>query len=166
MLYGHERHDSFADYEKYVQILEKNGIADAREQMENMLVLDFLIMNEDRHLNNFGVIRDVRTLEWLKAMPIFDNGQALNVLSYGKEGIAVNGEGRFFHDTVKFDKMIEVVRDFSRFDFTRLTGVVEEFRALLTENMARAKLTEERIDAICRVLEMQIEKIRQIAGTE
>lgn len=35
---------------------------DARAKIENMYILDFLIMNEDRHLNNFGIIRDVNTL--------------------------------------------------------------------------------------------------------
>ena len=67
------RHDSMKDYEKYIDILEKNGIREAREKLENMYVLDYLIMNEDRHLNNFGVIRDVNTLEWLDVAPIFDN---------------------------------------------------------------------------------------------
>ena len=67
------RHDSMKDYEEYIDILEKNGIKEAREKLENMYVLDYLIMNEDRHLNNFGVIRDVNTLEWLDVAPIFDN---------------------------------------------------------------------------------------------
>ena len=30
-------------------------------------------MNEDRHLNNFGIIRDVISLEWISVAPIFDN---------------------------------------------------------------------------------------------
>ena len=51
---------------EYIKILEEHGIVDARTQMENMFILDFLIMNEDRHLNNFGIIRDVNTLKWMK----------------------------------------------------------------------------------------------------
>ena len=162
VLYGHGGQDSFEDYEEYVRLLEEHGVANAREQMENILVLDYLVMNEDRHMNNFGVIRDVGSLKWLGAMPIFDNGQALNVLSYGADGIAVAGEGRFFRDMVKFDKIIKVVRDFKRFDFSRLDGVVEKFHELLTTNMGAAKLTEERIDALCKVLEGQIEKAKRL----
>ena len=30
-----------------------------RLKLENMFILDYLILNEDRHLNNFGIIRDV-----------------------------------------------------------------------------------------------------------
>ena len=51
-----KRYDSKEDYEEYIKVLEENGIVDAREKLENMYILDFLIMNEDRHLNNFGII--------------------------------------------------------------------------------------------------------------
>ena len=58
-----KRYDSKEDYEEYIKVLEENGIVDAREKLENMYILDFLIMDEDRHLNNFGIIRDVNTLK-------------------------------------------------------------------------------------------------------
>ena len=65
-----KRHDNEEDYEDYIKVLEDNGIKDARTKIENMYILDFLIMNEDRHLNNFGIIRDVNTLKWLDVAPI------------------------------------------------------------------------------------------------
>ncbi len=71
------RHNNIDDYEEYIKKLEENGIPNAREKIENMYILDFLIMNEDRHLNNFGIIRDVNTLKWLDVAPIFDNGHEL-----------------------------------------------------------------------------------------
>lgn len=36
-------------------------------------------MNEDRHLNNFGIIRDVNSLEWISVAPIYDNGESLKI---------------------------------------------------------------------------------------
>ncbi len=54
-------------------------------KLENMYILDFLILNEDRHLGNFGIIRDVNTLEWLDVAPIFDNGQILQIVSYDEK---------------------------------------------------------------------------------
>ena len=42
-----------------------------------MLVLDYLIANEDRHLNNFGAVRNACTLEWLGCAPIYDSGTSL-----------------------------------------------------------------------------------------
>ena len=42
-----------------------------------MIIWDFILANKDRHFNNFGVIRNVLTLEFEKVAPIFDNGCSL-----------------------------------------------------------------------------------------
>lgn len=52
-------------YEEYIKILENKGINNVREKLENMFILDYLILNEDRHLNNFGIIRNVNNLNWI-----------------------------------------------------------------------------------------------------
>ena len=93
-----KRHDNTDDYEEYIKKLEENGIPNAREKIENMYILDFIIMNEDRHLNNFGIIRDVNTLKWLDVAPIFDNGMALNIPYYDKNEVIISGNGRFFYE--------------------------------------------------------------------
>lgn len=41
-----------------------------------MIVCDSIIANTDRHLRNFGFIRDIDTLEWRFA-PLFDSGNSL-----------------------------------------------------------------------------------------
>ena len=38
----------------------------------------FIFINEDRHLNNSGIIRNVKTLEWKQVCPIFDTGRSMN----------------------------------------------------------------------------------------
>ena len=42
-----------------------------------MLVVDYLMANFDRHWNNFGVLIDSESREWLRAAPVFDTGEAL-----------------------------------------------------------------------------------------
>ena len=42
-----------------------------------MMILDYLICNQDRHFGNFGAIRDAVTLEWMGFAPIFDSGTSL-----------------------------------------------------------------------------------------
>ena len=42
-----------------------------------MMILDYLICNQDRHFGNFGAIRDAVTLEWVGFAPIFDSGTSL-----------------------------------------------------------------------------------------
>ena len=88
--------DDISDYEKYVAKLEEKGIKDARIKIENMFILDFLMLNNDRHLNNFGIIRDVNNLKWLDVAPIFDNDQSLNIEYYDDKEMQNACEGRFF----------------------------------------------------------------------
>lgn len=42
-----------------------------------MVQMDFVLANTDRHWNNFGFLRDATTLEYLKFAPIYDNGNSL-----------------------------------------------------------------------------------------
>lgn len=75
---GTIKNDSaLSQYEHYIKELEKNQIKDARKKVEDMLLLDFIMGNIDRHFNNFGIIRDADTLEFLDTAPIFDNGSSL-----------------------------------------------------------------------------------------
>lgn len=45
--------------------------------LDQMIVFDYLIANEDRHLGNFGFLRDPDSLEWLGPVPLFDSGSSL-----------------------------------------------------------------------------------------
>ena len=52
---------------------------DARPYLDTMLVFDYLICNEDRHLNNFGVLKNMRDNSY-RFPPLFDNGYALGFM--------------------------------------------------------------------------------------
>mgnify|MGYP003275770131 CR=1 FL=1 len=56
-------------YEMYANILKENGLKEVEESIAKMFVLDYIIANADRHLGNFGVIRNIETLEWEKIAP-------------------------------------------------------------------------------------------------
>ena len=157
-----KRHDSIEDYEDYVKLLEIKGIKDAREKLENMYILDFLIMNEDRHLNNFGIIRNVNTLEWLDIVPIFDNGQSLNIQDYNDEEVVISGHGRLFYEVKPFDEIIKVVKDIKRIDVSKLDGIVEEFDNLLHKYQHITKMTDRRINKLCILLNRQINKLKKL----
>ena len=157
-----KRYNSIEDYEDYINILEKNGIKDARTQIENMYILDFLIMNEDRHLNNFGIIRDVNNLKWLKVAPIFDNGQSLNIQYYDAEELHISGEGRFFYEVKPFDEIIKVVKDIKRIDINKLDGIVEWYDNLLHKYQYITKFSDIRINRLCILLNRQINKLKEL----
>lgn len=162
IMYGITKHKTSKDYNEYIKILEQNGIKNTREKIENMYILDFLMMNEDRHLNNFGIIRDVNTLEWLDVAPIFDNGESLKMTIYNSDEISINGEGRLFYNIVTFDDIIKVVKDIKRIDIFKLDGVVEEYDELLHKYQNITGITEDRINKLCILLNRQIKKLSHL----
>lgn len=157
-----QRNDNEKDYEDYIHILEENGITNARAEVENMYILDFLIMNEDRHLNNFGIIRDVNTLKWIGVAPIFDNGMALNVDYYSEEEVAISGHGRLFYEVKPFDEMIKVVKNMKRIDISKLEGIVEWFDNVLHQYQNITKMSDKRIHLLCVLLNRQVNKLKEL----
>jgi len=151
------------DYESYIKVLEENGITNVREKMENMYILDYLIMNEDRHLNNFGIIRDVNTLKWIDVAPIFDNGQSLGIQDYDDDELIILGQGRLFYEVKLFDEIIKVVKDLNRIDLSKLDGLVEWFDDLLHKYQNITKISDKRIERLCILLNRQIEKLRELS---
>ena len=67
-----------------------------------MVQMDFILANTDRHWNNFGFLRDAVTLEYIKYAPIYDNG---NSLWYNKS-----------QNKIGTNDVYRMVRDFSLFD--------------------------------------------------
>ena len=157
-----KRNDNIKDYEEYIKVLEEHGISDARIKMENMYIIDYLIMNEDRHLNNFGIIRDVNTLKWLDVAPIFDNGESLNITYYDNEELHISGEGRLFYEVKPFDEIIKVVKDIKRIDLSKLDGIVEWFDELLHKYQNLTGFSDTRINRLCILLNRQINKLKEL----
>ncbi len=127
-----------------------------------MYILDYLILNEDRHLNNFGIIRDVNTLQWLDICPIFDNGQSLNIQDYNDDEVVISGQGRLFYEVKPFDEIIKIVNDINRIDISKLDGLVEWFDDLLHKYQSITKITDRRINNLCILLNRQINNFKRL----
>jgi hypothetical protein len=63
-------------YDRFVANCETLGLGNVTPFLDRMIVLDFLIVNTDRHFKNFGFLRNADTLEWLGPAPLFDNGSS------------------------------------------------------------------------------------------
>ena len=63
-------------YDHFVSCCSALGM-DAVPFLDRMIVFDYLIGNTDRHMNNFGAVRDAETLEWLGFAPLFDSGTSM-----------------------------------------------------------------------------------------
>ena len=146
-------------YERYIKILENNGISDARDNLEDMILLDYLIMNVDRHLNNFGIIRDVNTLKWISIAPIFDSGEAMN-FEMLDDAMVINDNGRLFNEVVHFDKFLDLIRKNRKYNFEGLDNIVDEYESILKKYQNVSKMSDKDIYNLCYLLSLRIKKIK------
>lgn len=150
------------DYEHYISVLEKNKVENAKENVENMFILDYIIMNIDRHMKNFGIIRNVNTLKWLRTTPIFDNGESMQCNKLTSEISFNNGEGKFFSNTNKdYDDMLKYIKDIKKINVNKLDGIVDEYRKVLEKYQPYTDMTEERKNKLCYGLELRINKLKK-----
>lgn len=151
--------NNISDYEHYINVLEKNNVENARENVENMFILDYIIMNIDRHMKNFGAIRDVNTLKWLRTTPIFDNGESMQCDKLTNEISFNSGEGKFFSNTNKdYDDMLKYIKNMDRIDVDKLDGIANEYKEVLEKYQPYTDMTEERKHKLCYGLELRINK--------
>lgn len=66
---------------------------DFYEQLADMLVFDAVIVNEDRHYGNFGLLRNSLTGEIAAPAPVFDNG--ISLLCYAMRDDFDNGIDKY-----------------------------------------------------------------------
>ena len=66
-------------YEHFIKVCSAHGLDDSvtRSFLEYQILSDFILTNIDRHLNNFGVLRDTHTLKFIGMAPIFDSGNSM-----------------------------------------------------------------------------------------
>ncbi len=66
-------------YEHFITVCGKHGIdtEQLRSDLEYQMLTDLVLSNRDRHLNNFGILRDTETLRFLRMAPVFDSGKSL-----------------------------------------------------------------------------------------
>ena len=138
-------------YEHYIRCLNNLKIKDANLLVDKMIICDFILANKDRHFNNFGVIRNVETLEFERIAPIFDNGCSL---WYDENDMYV---GEFFL-TKPFEEyekpQLNLVKNVSWLDINKLNGFVDEVREILLSNKL---LSKDRIEKIVEQIKLRIE---------
>lgn len=150
-------------YETYVEILKSNGLENVEESIAKMFVLDYIIANTDRHLGNFGVIRNVETLKWEKIAPNFDSGQALLSQKKIYEMNFNNVAGSFFNEKdVDFETILQKVLGSINFqiDFDGLNDISNKWRELLISYQIVSDISTERIDVIYNEIRERIKNLK------
>lgn len=158
-----KKSNNINDYEFYISILEKHDVSNARKDLASMFLVDYLLMNTDRHMKNFGVIRNVNTLKWERCTPIFDTGQSMQCDKIVASMNFFDGNGKFFSNTNKsFDDILKVIyEDIKYLDLSLLDGLVDDYKSLLLEYQNKTDMSINRIDALSNGLKIRIEKLKE-----
>jgi len=100
------------------------------DDLIDMLLLDIIIINSDRHFGNFGFLVDTQTNEIVKTAPIFDNGLSLfydaleddleNIEKYASIKIMKNaGDFMLFAQNIIDKRVKKKIKKLINFKFTR-----------------------------------------------
>ena len=145
-------------YQHYVNCCEKLGIPKIKESLDQMMVVDYLIANEDRHQNNFGIIRDAENLNFIGAAPLFDSGTSL---WFDKPTPMIERTAKLrckpFKNT--HEEQIKLVSSFEWLDISKLNGIEEEFRELVRDSIF---IDNTRCDAICKAIKERISSLEKV----
>ncbi|MDE7293164.1 MAG: HipA domain-containing protein [Oscillospiraceae bacterium] len=154
-------HISF--YTHYVNICREFGIADIVHSLDMMITLDYIIANEDRHFNNFGILRDADTLKWQCAAPIFDSGTSLGC-DRPAGSLYEIAECKPFKS--RHIEQLKLVTSFDWLEFSKLKGIDEEIFGVMSEHSAISLLGEMRYKDISRFISRRISETQKFALQE
>jgi len=150
-------------YQHFIDCAETLGIPGVRAFLDRMIVLDYIIANEDRHLNNFGAVSNSETLEWLGMAPIYDSGSSLG---YDKSIPMMRDDSEVVCKPFKkhHEEQLKLVSSFDWIDFSALSDVRKMITDILSDEKAKDYLEERRIHAIAELTERRIRNLEMLAS--
>lgn len=125
---------------------EFHGIPGYREALDKMMAVDALVDNNDRHLGNFGVVRNVETLRFELLAPVFDCGSSLWARPQGRPSFAPFAENT--------NQQIDLIGPLAWLDARALDQVPQAVTAALLEAGAAAGEVRAAADAMAWRCEM------------
>lgn len=160
-----KKNNSTSFYTHFVNCAEALGIPGVTAFLDRMIVLDYIIANEDRHLNNFGALRNAETLEWIGMAPIYDSGSSLG---YDRSIPLMRDERETVCKPFKkhHAEQLKLVTSFDWIDLEALADVKELVISVLSDEKAADYLDANRIRVIAELTEKRVREIKECAGNQ
>lgn len=153
---NHKKPNHMDDWTFCLELCDGHGIPKetARKHLEKMFLADFVLAGSDRHYGNFGLIRNMETLQYTRMAPVYDSGHCLwcdkpwlersedyeyRAKPFGPDGMNPKDQLELFSHT--------------RLDAIELDGFAEEARAILAKNPI---MPVKRLDAVAKGVERNI----------
>ena len=161
LLQAKKQKNSTSRYRHLLECCELLGIGNITPFLDRMLVLDYIIANEDRHFNNFGALRNAETLEWLGMAPIYDSGSSLG---YDKLPGQMKSEKDVGCKPFKNHhiEQLRLVQSFDWVDLSMLNDVEDIIREVLSKDTDETYIDEHRINAVVNAVKRRIQNLEQI----
>lgn len=139
--------------------MQKNGLDNCSEKLDEMIILDFIIGNTDRHKRNFGIIRDANSLEWLHTAPLFNNGNSLFFDSTLRGSIKDNIDSycKWFRESNY--KKLEYIQYPQWYDPSKGKEVVDIIHTGLRNNKY---ISEEKVSKITKITENRVMELDKV----
>jgi hypothetical protein len=146
-------------YSRYLATGEYFGVNDVEYRTNQMIVLDYIIANEDRHQGNFGFIRNPNTLKFIGVAPIFDSGNSMYFTQLSEN---INMDDPAI--SAGFEKThalnLKHIEDFRFVEFDKLRSCVNLWNDLLGESK---DISQERRTLLCKILNRRIDMVEEDA---
>ena len=147
-------------YDHFINCCKGLGIPNVQSSLDEMLTLDFIIANTDRHFGNFGAVRNAETLEWLGLSPVFDCGTSMwHDKLVSEKTISADQECRPFKKL--HSKQIALISE-NHLDMSELSGIDVWLNEFLTTSPF---IDDNRRETLCRTLQSRIEIVREMLPT-
>lgn len=150
-------------YQHYRNCCEKLGVPATTHALDQMIVLDYLIANEDRHFNNFGLLRSPDTLEWLGPAPTYDSGSSLG---YDKLTPQIRSGRNITCKPFKktLQDQLRLVTSFDWLDLSKLNGVDQDIREVFAG--VEEFIDKERVEAIIASVNQRVQLLATFILTQ
>lgn len=128
-----------------------------KKKIDDMIILDYLINNTDRHLNNFGLLVNNEN-KIIDLFPIFDCGNSMNYLDRFETD--KRDYSKMFNKT--FNQLLDLVMLPKSYDLTVLNNIDNLFYKIYDES----NLTDEEKESILRLFKMRVNNLKQFIITK
>ena len=146
--------------------LGMDNIETIKKQICDMIVLDSIVANEDRHFNNFGFIRNANTLKWQGLAPVYDTGTSLflnETMSALEKGFVVgieNSKSKPFAKTHAEQLKKLPCSIYSKdLSFSNLENIDNIFHSIFIQNK---EISQNRIDLLYTILQTRIQDTKRM----
>lgn len=157
-----KKNNSESVYYHFVKCCKELGITNVVQFLDKMIVLDYIIANEDRHFNNFGALRESETLNWLGMAPVYDSGSSLGydkteTQIYSGKGVVCKPFKNYHEDQLK------LVSSFDWIDFEKLSDIENIIREVFNINGVSEYIEKTRVNAIVDSVKKRIHYLEKFA---